>query len=132
MFWQIFNSLLAKRRLAKIFLKGADVAEESKDQFFRNQRFRALTVQLYLCRPVYLFFFFNKNRVPVQLLCKFSCNVPVQLLCPYIFFCCNHALMGSNSHGLVIFFEIKIVFTHKKFFVPAFKIYSKKSYRNIE
>ena len=39
-----------------------------------------------------------------------------------------------NGHGLVIIFEVKIVFTYqyKKFQFLAFKIYSKKRYRNIE
>ena len=68
MFWQIFNSLLAERRVTRIFLWGTNAAEESKDQFLEiNILVRALTVQLY--KPIILFF-------PVS---------------------CNHALMAGAT-----------------------------------
>ena len=111
MFWQIFNSLLAERRVTRIFLWGTNAAEESKDQFLEiNILVRALTVQLYkpilvraltvqLYKPIILFFFSQLQS------------------------CIND---GCNSHGLVIIFEVKIVFTYEKFSVLAFKTFPKK------
>ena len=46
MFWQIFDSMLAKRRATKTFLKGADSTKESKNYFFQKSMFWSI----YKCR----------------------------------------------------------------------------------